>query len=371
MTAHPPPIDPRDRLTLIEQTTSLARRYTDWRPRPDGSPDAGQALIGIVARFAELVVQRINRAPERNYLAFLNLIGTHPLPPLPARVPLTFSLAERSPADAVVPAGTQVAAAPLEGAEDEVVFETERPLVVTRTQLRAVVVGDAENDTYSDRYRQATGQDADPFAAFVGTQLVPHQLFVACDPVLASPGEKDITLVLATSGGAHLASWPISWAYWDGTGWQPANSRASARDGAWRVTLAELPQLPSREVNGISARWVRAQLDMALPPGKSGLAPESVAVGGRAPQDEVAGLSPFGETSQVKWFYLSADEVIATGGATARLSVVLARPGVARNPATPVQLVWSYKVGSEWKDLGRSSSQTTRLGPLDSAAFLD
>ncbi|MGH4012335.1 MAG: putative baseplate assembly protein [Pseudonocardiaceae bacterium] len=364
MTGQPPPIDPRDRHQLIEQTTELAQLYSDWWPDP-ARPDAGQALIGIVARFAELVVQRINRAPERNYLAFLNLIGTQPLPPLPARVPLTFSLAERSPADAVVPVGTQVAAAALEGAEDEVVFETEASLVVTRAQLQAVVVGDAENDSYSDRTTPALSADGDPFAAFVGDQLTPHQLFVACDPVLTGPGEKDVTLVLSTPDGAQLASWPISWAYWDGAGWRPASSSATARDGAWRVRLAGLPQLPPHEVNGISAGWVRAQLDMALPPGKSGLAPESVAVGRRAPQDEVAGLFPFGETSQVKWFYLSADEAIAAGGATAHFDVRLSRPGSARDPATPVRLVWSYKVANEWKELGRSSSQADRADSSD------
>ncbi len=103
---HTPPIDPRDRDQLAAQTSALAQRYTTdtgvepgrgWRPREDGGADAGQALIAIFARFAEIVVDRINRAPERNYLAFLNLIGIEPLPPRPARVPLTFTLAEGSP----------------------------------------------------------------------------------------------------------------------------------------------------------------------------------------------------------------------------------------------------------------------------------
>lgn len=370
MTGQPPPIDPRDRQEIVKQTTALATRYSGWRPRPDGQPDAGQALIGIFGRFAELVVQRVNRAPERNYLAFLNLIGTRPLPPLAARVPLTFSLAEGSLADAVVPAGTQVAATPLAGEGDEVVFETETALVVTRAQLRAVVVGDAENDKYTDRTAQATGRQQEPFQVFSGDQQVPHQLFIACDPVLTGPGTKDVTLVLSTPDGTLLESWPISWAYWDGAGWQPLSSSRVVRDGAWRVTLAGLPPLSPHEVNGISAGWVRAQLDMALPLGESGLAPESVAVGGGAPRHEVAGLFPFGETSPVKSFYLSVDKTIATGGAAARVTVVLARPGTALDPANPVRLVWSYNVGGEWKELGRSSSQAERIGTSD-AGLLD
>jgi len=154
-------------------------KIRSWRPRADGQLDAGQALIRLLGRFAAVVVDRINRAPEKYELAFLNLIGTRPLPPLPARVPLTFSLVERSPGDAMVPAGSRVAATPLDGEQDEVVFETETDLVVIRAGLRAVVVGDAENDRYSDRTGQPTGPDPAPFPVFVGDQPVPHQLFIA------------------------------------------------------------------------------------------------------------------------------------------------------------------------------------------------
>src|SRR5215217_3306550 len=130
-----PPIDERSYEDLVAETERLAQQLSGWRPRPDGRPDAGSALIRIFGRFAELVVERLNRAPDKNYLAFLNLIGTSLLPPQPARVPLTLSPADNSPVDAVVPAGTRTAAPPLDGETDEVVFETERALVVTRTQL--------------------------------------------------------------------------------------------------------------------------------------------------------------------------------------------------------------------------------------------
>src|SRR5919197_3626671 len=99
-----PPIDERSYQDLVAETERLARQLSGWRPRPDGQPDAGRALIGIFGRFAELVVERLNRAPDKSYLAFLTLIGTSQLPPQPARVPLTFELAANSPVDAVVPA---------------------------------------------------------------------------------------------------------------------------------------------------------------------------------------------------------------------------------------------------------------------------
>ena len=80
--------------------------------RSTGAADqASAALISIVARFGEIVIERLNQAPDKNFLAFLDMLGTSPLPPEPARVPLTFTSVAGSTTDAVVPAGTQVAAA--------------------------------------------------------------------------------------------------------------------------------------------------------------------------------------------------------------------------------------------------------------------
>ncbi|HKE97542.1 MAG TPA: putative baseplate assembly protein [Actinomycetes bacterium] len=195
-----PPIDPRGYDEIVAETQALAERFTEtqtpaglvsgWRPAPDGRPDAGSALIGVFGRFAELVIERLNRAPEKSYLAFLNLIGTSLLPPQPARVPLTFHLAENSPVDAAVDAGTPVAAPPLEGEEDEVPFETERDLVVHRAALQAVLVSDTEADAYADRTAQATGQIDEPFAVFSADRPSPHRLYLACDPLLTQPPEE-------------------------------------------------------------------------------------------------------------------------------------------------------------------------------------
>src|SRR5437588_16273 len=82
-----PLIDERSQADVVAQITQLAGQFSGWQPTPDGQPDAGQALIGVFGRFAGLVIERLNRAPDKNYLAFLNLIGASPLPPRPARVP--------------------------------------------------------------------------------------------------------------------------------------------------------------------------------------------------------------------------------------------------------------------------------------------
>ena len=361
----PPLIDPRSYADVVAQTEQLATQFSGWQPPPDGQPDAGQALIGVFGRFAELVIERLNRAPDKNYLAFLNLIGASPLPPRPARVPLTFHLATGSPVDAVVPAGALAAAPPLAGEQDDVVFETERTLVVTRSQLQAVYVSDTENDAYDDRTAQATGAADQPFAIFTGDQRSPHQLFLAADPLLTQPGPKDVTLVLTSPDTVQWQSWPISWAYWDGADWQPVTASAVVQDGAWRVSLPALPALTPSAVNGIEAGWLRAQLGMPLPPGQSGQVPESAAIGSRAPRDLTLPLSPFTAGGPTQRFYLSADEAFAAGGAQVTLQIRLSQPGAA----TAVMINWFYQNDAGWQsldqfDLSDGTQAFTRDGAI-------
>jgi len=350
-------------------------RVASWRPGPAGRPDAGRALVGILGRFAELVVERVNRAPAKHELAFLNLIGTQPVPPRPARVPLTFTLATGSPVDAAVPPGTQVAAIPREGENDGVVFETERHLVVSRAQLQAMYVIEPATDSYADRTTAAIGATADadgtgaagaadqPFGAFDGTQPTLHQLFIACDDVLTQPGTKEVTLALdsTTPYAWPLGHWPISWAFWDGTSWQPI---ASTRTPGLPVlvTLSQVPPLVPSTVGGRKAGWLRAQLDMPLRWPGSPSVPTLVAVGDRQrPHAPQFPLDPFGDPANpVRWFYIDVDGAVAADLAFVQLDFTMARPMGPRPRRGSTTLNWEYRAGNEWKLLGRSTAQGLR-----------
>ncbi|MGI9303720.1 MAG: hypothetical protein ACR2RB_13620, partial [Gammaproteobacteria bacterium] len=348
-----PLIDKRKREDIVAATEKLARAYaTNWKPPAGGKLDPGLALIHIFARFAELGIERINKAPEKNLLAFLNLIGTEVSPPRPARVPLTFRVAANSPVDATVPTGTRAAAAPLAGEEEEVSFETERDLVATRAQLKAVFVRDTETDRYSDRLLQASGQKDEAFAAFQGDQAVPHEIYIACDELLTQQAQQRVMLILNVSDTWQWTTWPIEWSYWDGAAWQRKDpTKTELQAGAWQVTLGQVPELKPHSINGVQAGWLRARLKLPLLPAKKNLVPESVASGRSNPHALTLPFQPFGETAAIKPFYLSADEAFQAGGAIAKLQVTLARPG---KPA--VSLKWSIRTGKDqWTDLSLAS----------------
>ena len=86
----------------------------EFARRRDGAGRRG-AFVGVFAHFAELIIDRINRAPQKKQLAFFDLLGAAPLPPQPARAALTFALAAGSTQAVLVPAGTRVAAPPPPG----------------------------------------------------------------------------------------------------------------------------------------------------------------------------------------------------------------------------------------------------------------
>ena len=88
-----PLIDKRTPAEIAEQTRELLRDNLQdygWNEQSDGG-EAGRALVGVFAHYCGLVIERINRAPEKNFLAFLDLLGNSLTPPRPAQAPLSFS----------------------------------------------------------------------------------------------------------------------------------------------------------------------------------------------------------------------------------------------------------------------------------------
>lgn len=106
--------------------------------------DPGITLIELFAWMTELIVYRLNRVPEKNYVKFMELLGLQLQPASSAQTELTFWLSTPFPIEpdddtmAIVPQGTEVATRRSEE-EDEIVFTTDDRLVIIPpklTQLR-------------------------------------------------------------------------------------------------------------------------------------------------------------------------------------------------------------------------------------------
>jgi predicted phage baseplate assembly protein len=135
--------DLRFQRDLVDEARRRIIRYCpEWTDY--NLSDPGITLIELFAWMSEMLVYRLNRVPEKNYIKFMELLGVQLQPASSARTALTFYLSTPFPIGpedatvAVVPQDTQVATRVTEE-EPEVIFTTDERLTIVPprlTQLR-------------------------------------------------------------------------------------------------------------------------------------------------------------------------------------------------------------------------------------------
>src|SRR5882724_7070109 len=130
----------------VEDFVREIRRYAPhYTPDLDLSDDqgAGCALITIFGRLAEAIALRLDRTPQKNFVAFLDRLGIVLLPATAARTAVTFRLATGLESRVLVPAGARVTAPREDG---EIPFEAVADLVAIPGALQKVYGGDPLED---------------------------------------------------------------------------------------------------------------------------------------------------------------------------------------------------------------------------------
>jgi len=260
MAVKAPDIDSRSAADIARQVKDLLEVYApEWKefdPATGKPKGMSAALINIFARYCELIIQRLNKAPEKNFLAFLDLLGASLQPPQPARVPLTFSLAAGSTNVAVVPAGTQAAAPPAEGEKAPVIFETERELTVTPAQLVSVFTSDPEQDRYAD-YSSIISSPATPgVPVFVGNRWNEHIFYLGHSKLLGFTHVENLSLIFTLNNALGEAG-AVEWEFKKGNEWEKVDTDGQLSEV---VDLDALSPVQPGSVNSIENRWLRCRL---------------------------------------------------------------------------------------------------------------
>jgi predicted phage baseplate assembly protein len=137
-------LDDRNFERLVADAKRRIPGYTpEWTDLNDSDP--GITLVHLFAWLEEMILWRLNRVPEKNYVEFLKLIGIEREPAAPAKTELTFSLAtsaqesppETEPLVVTIAEGTQVSTTEAD-ADGPVIFETDKELNVVATRLRTL-----------------------------------------------------------------------------------------------------------------------------------------------------------------------------------------------------------------------------------------
>jgi predicted phage baseplate assembly protein len=266
-----PVLDPRDAGELLVALERRLPGYLDAvTPHPGG---AGHTLLAIYARYLHALALRIDEAPDKNELAFLDQLGLSLLPAQAARAPVVFETIPGA-GNGRAPAGTRLGAKGPDPSQP-LVFETERAIGLAEARLSEVVTVWPGRDAYADHSAAAIG--GSEFVLW--DQLVPvaHELYVGHDLHLALTGAAgvDLEIALARGGSEGLA---IEWSYWDGDGWR---SLPAAPDGTVGLTRSGRVQLHSDcaaakpvRVHGFEHYWLRGRLRRPLAPGAVAVTPE-------------------------------------------------------------------------------------------------
>lgn len=218
----PPDLDDRTWQDLVDQMRALIPRYapgwTDHNPS-----DLGITLIELFAWLAEGVVYRLNQVPEKNYIAFLNLLGITRDPPTPARTFLTFT-SGAGPVDVL--AGSQAGTAAREGAPP-ILFQTDEDVRVLPQQLDTVVqLGPSGGGTMTCTDVSATlvGPPAGAALLTLGAGQS-AQYCLGLDGAPTEPLRLVVRLVRPAPAGVQV-SWTYSTTGTEPAAWKPLSGNA-------------------------------------------------------------------------------------------------------------------------------------------------
>ncbi len=222
-----PQLDDRTYKDIIAEATALIPRYApEWTNHNPSDP--GITLLQLFAWMSDIMIYRLNRVPERNYIKFLQLLGIELQPARPATAELTFTLARNDVDNVIVPKGTQVACQEPDEEGNQIVFETDEALVALGAVLAAVQVFDGfayRNETTANA---TSGQTFFPFGAYARPNSA---LLLGFDSPLAFTKEQiNLTILLheavsalGTGCSLQLELLPppalLVWEYWNGAQW--------------------------------------------------------------------------------------------------------------------------------------------------------
>ncbi|MFI6408316.1 putative baseplate assembly protein [Streptomyces sp. NPDC050548] len=246
----------------FQQFVDDAKRYIQQRA-PEWTDhnvsDPGVTLVETVAHMADQIVYRLNRVPDKNHLAFLDLVGITLFPPSAARTDVTFWLSAPQEEPVQVPLGTEVATMRTEG-EEAVVFATERELAVVPAALRHLVVQqrgkqvvDRTHDLAEGNHVMCFAESPDPGDAmlFGLTAAVPH-----CALALELDSRVD-------GVGVDPRQPPLVWEAWTADGWQACEVDRDGTGGLNRpgAVVLHVPGGHTLSRNGgQEAGWLRCRV---------------------------------------------------------------------------------------------------------------
>jgi predicted phage baseplate assembly protein len=255
-----PNLDDRSFQQLVDEAKRFVqRRCPSWTDHNVSDP--GVTLIETFAWMTDLLLYRLNRVPERNYLKFLNLIGVELFPPTAARAEVSFRLSSHQEEEVRIAEGTMVSTRRT---------PTEQPVGFTTVQELAIVPATSEvvasmidgTELRDHTPRMGLGR---AFPCFDDRPKVDDALYIGFD--LPAPSNIVLLQIQCEVGGHGIdpRDPPVRWEAWDGdtNGWERCDVERDTTGGL-NVTGAVELHLPHGHARSSVARrasaWLRCRV---------------------------------------------------------------------------------------------------------------
>jgi hypothetical protein len=383
-----PKLDDRDFDDIVAEAVRLIPRYApEWTNHNPSDP--GITLLELAAWMTDVILYRLNRVPEKNYVAFLNLLGIKLRPPQAARALLTFNLTDGAEKQ-TIPEGTQIAT-PQAADEETITFETTRNLNVTKVKLDRCFT--YWNEQYGDYSNDIVVGREEGFEVFGGAERAERFLYLG-DSRFAGLGDEAVLKIFLgcpDHGGRDMARL-LEWEFWNGSRWKefysagievdrgeaafrgPAEVQPVTVHGIedlWiRGRLAEVPQNPQEtEIDTVRVRI--EVLGEGIPPERAYANLES---GSYIGLDLGKNMWPFGKEPRVDCcLYIGSKEIFRTPGAEVLVEFQLADLAIvpAAKPSDDLTIAWEYWDGRKWRLIGKAGPRGPRPGGAADLGFND
>ncbi len=229
--------------------------------------DPGITLIELFAWMVDMLLYRLNRVPEKNYIKFMELIGIHLEPPKPATVNVTFRLSAAQPEPLTIPRGTELATMPTE-AQDAITFTTNEDLTIIVPDLTYSLTTPDDN-TFEDVMPALRNPDR-LTSIFQEIPQENNALYLGYRENLRAH-ILALTVQCSIEGiGVDPHNPPWAWEYWDGEyeRWAPLRLESDTT-GGFNTNGQVILHIPAnsamREIDGRQACWIRCRATKPRP----------------------------------------------------------------------------------------------------------
>ncbi|WP_330434138.1 putative baseplate assembly protein [Streptomyces sp. NBC_00825] len=251
----------------FQQLVDEAKRYVQQRS-PEWTDhnvsDPGVTLIETFAYMVDQLLYRLNRVPDKNYSAFLDLLGVTLFPPTVARAEVDFWLSAPQPETVRLPAGTEVATSRGE-TEEAVVFSTSEELPIVPSSLIRLVTAPVSGDQTDRTAPLGAGKDIPCFQP----RPEPGDALLFGLPTAVPRCIVAVRLDSRVEGvGVDPRQPPLVWEAWDGARWVTCRTGTDSTGGLNRPgeIIVFVPAGHTASVTaGTRAGWLRCRVTAPEP----------------------------------------------------------------------------------------------------------